>query len=320
MVWWIILGAVAFLVITFFVMLYVMYRIAFYSPHKNQNDFKSVPLGSGFSQFKEKTYAHIDDLLSREFEAVTTTSFDGLTLYGRYYHMKDGAPVYLGFNGYRGTAIRDLCGAAMISKITGQNLLIVSQRAHGESQGHIISFGDKERYDCLSWVEFCKQKFGADVKICLNGVSMGASTVLLASGLNISENVFAIVADCPYSSADIIIKKVLGDMKLPIKVFYPLLCLAGKIYGRFNLKGIDVVDAVKKSKTPILLIHGACDTRVPVSMSEEIACANPLVERHVFPDAEHGMSYMSDEQRYLKTVNEFIERALNKRQEKENDV
>ena len=109
-------------------------------------------------------------------------------------------------------------------------------------------------------------------------------------------------------------------MKLPIKIFYPLLCLAGKIYGGFNLKNIDVVDAVKKSKTPILLMHGACDTRVPVSMSEKIACANPLVERHVFPDAEHGMSYMSDEQRYLKTVNEFVERALNKRQEKENDV
>lgn len=317
MVGWIILGVLFVFTILFFIALYVIYKIAFYSPKKKQNDFKNVPPGSGFGQFKEKTFELIDDLLAREFEEVSVKSFDGLTLYGRYYHAKDGAPIYLGFNGYRGTAIRDLCGAAKIAKTTGQNLLIVSQRAHGESQGHTITFGAKERYDCLTWVNFCKKRFGKDVKICLNGVSMGAATVLLASGLNLPENVFAIVSDCPYSSPKDIIKKEIADMKLSPKIFYPLLCLAGRIYGKFSLKNVDVVQAVKNSKTPILLMHGEKDTRVPANMSEKIALSNPLVERHVFPNAEHGMSYMSDEKRYLKIVKEFVERNLNKSKEGE---
>jgi len=314
MVGWIILGAVAVFTVLFFLALYVMYKKAFYSPHKNQNDFYNVPYGSGFNQFKEKTFEHIDDLLKREYEEVTVTSFDGLKLYGRYYHAKDGAPVYLGFNGYRGTAIRDLCGAAMIAKITEQNLLIVSQRAHGESEGHTISFGAKERYDCLTWIEYCRQRFGEDVKICLNGVSMGAATVLLASGLDLPKNVFAIVADCSYSTPADIIKKTLVEMRLSPKIFYPLLTLAGRIYGKFSLKDVSVIEAVKKSKVPMLVMHGESDMRVPVEMSVKIAEANPLVERHTFPGAEHGMSYMADEQRYLQIVKEFVDRNLNKKE------
>lgn len=308
---YIILGSVLGLALLFFIMLYVIYRITFHSPHKGQNDVYNLPYGAGFTEFNDDMKRLIGYLSARDYEEVCVKSFDGLTLYGKYYHAKDGAPIYLGFNGYRGTPERDLCGAARIVEITEQNLLIVSQRAHGKSQGKTITFGVKERLDVLTWVNFCIERFGKDVKICINGVSMGASTVLFASGLELPENVFSVIADCPYSAPEDIIKKVLKDMRLPVKIFMPLMRLSARIFGRFSLKGANAIDAVKNAKVPILLMHGEEDRLVPVEMSEKIAKTNTLVERHTFAGAPHGMSYMADEEKYLKIVKDFIERSLN---------
>ena len=57
-------------------------------------------------------------------------------------------------------------------------------------------------------------------------------------------------------------------------------------------------------------MHGDADLLVPVQMSDVIARQNSLVERHVFPGARHGMSFMSNETEYLNIVKEFIERNL----------
>ena len=67
----------------------------------------------------------------------------------------------------------------------------------------------------------------------------------------------------------------------------------------------------KKTKTPILIIHGKKDTFVPLSMSQEIIeNASSYKELHIFENAEHGISYMVDPERYAKIVQEFVERIL----------
>mgnify|MGYP006356952321 FL=1 len=43
------------------------------------------------------------------YEEFCIKSFDGLSLYGKYYHYEDGAPIEIMFHGYRGSAERDLC-------------------------------------------------------------------------------------------------------------------------------------------------------------------------------------------------------------------
>ena len=59
---------------------------------------------------------------------------------------------------------------------------------------------------------------------------------------------------------------------------------------------------------PILLIHGEADRFVPCEMSKEIEdnCASHIT-RLTFPDAAHGISYMTDTERYEKAVAEFVE-------------
>lgn len=80
-------------------------------------------------------------------------------------------------------------------------------RAHGSSEGKCLTFGVKERYDCLAWINCAIERFGRDTKIFLYGISMGAATVLMAGGLDLPDNVVGIVADCGYTSPTAIIKK-----------------------------------------------------------------------------------------------------------------
>ena len=52
---------------------------------------------------------------------------------------------------------------------------MIDQRAHGLSEGKTITFGIKERLDCLCWVEYLVERFGKETQILLTGISMGAN-------------------------------------------------------------------------------------------------------------------------------------------------
>lgn len=172
--------------------------------------------------------------------------------------------------------------------------------------------GINERFDCLSWVKYICERFGNDVKIVISGVSMGAATVLMAAELDLPENVIGIIADCPYSSPKEIITKVCCDMRLPANLVYPFVKLSAKLYGHFDLEAADAAEAVCHAKVPVLLIHGEDDRFVPCSMSKKIYDAakssnsNADIIIETFPEAGHGISFMTDAKRY----GEILDRAL----------
>ncbi len=289
---------------------FITYRVAFHSPKKNQNDIYSLPPGEQYQERKEEMLALIRALAPVPCEIVSITSRDGLRLTGRYYHAADGAPLDIGFHGYRGTAVRDYCGVSMISINAGRNLLLVDQRAHSTSQGHVITFGIRERYDCADWCRWAVERFGENVEIYLSGVSMGAATVLMASGLDLPKNVRCIIADSPYTTPVDIIQKVAKDLHLPVWLLMPFTRLGASLFGGFRLKDASSAEAVAHTDIPILLIHGEDDRLVPCEMSETIraACASP-VERQTFADAGHGLSYLMDKPRYIDMVLDFWARC-----------
>jgi len=245
-------------------------------------------------------------------EWVTITAKDGTVLKARYHQIKKGAPLHIQFHGYRGSSSRDFCGGAMLAQSRGHNTLVVEQRAHGKSGGHTVTFGIKEKYDCVDWVRFVIGIFGEDVKILLGGVSMGAATVLMAAGLDeLPHQVKAITADCGYSSPEAIIRKVCRDRGIPDAVGYPFLRLGARLYGGFSLKDGGAVDAVKRAKVPIMIMHGDADDFVPYSMAEELfaACVG---EKYLLtiPRAGHGLAYFYDTERYTNEVAAFKQRAF----------
>ena len=298
-----------FLLILFLGSSFIAFRLAYYN--KNDKDITyDVLTGVGYDQYHEQMIELIKGSDVLPYEEVSIKSFDGLTLKGRLYILDEKAPVHIQFHGYRGQAVRDFSGGVRLPMESGHNVLLIDQRAHGKSEGHVITFGIKERKDVLSWIDFVKTRFGDDVKIALEGISMGAATVLMASNFDMP-NVKAIFADCPYSSPKEIILKVSRSMKLPDFISIPLLSFGALLYGHFIWNSESAVASVKETKIPILIIHGRADRYVPIEMSRKIKEANPNIILEEFDDAAHGMSYLVDMDRYKRLVREFTESKLN---------
>lgn len=293
---------------------YYAYRVAFYVSPRYKQDIYDLPHGEDFREKREILCMCIQRLHELPYEAVTVTASDGKKLFGRYYHTADGAPVQIQFHGYRGSAMRDFCGGTAFARKLGHNALVVDQRSHGHSDGNTITFGVRERYDCLSWANYAYERFGKDTPLILSGVSMGATTVLMASDLALPETVCGIIADCPYSSPRDIIAKVAGEFGLPRKAAAALCSLGAWLYGHFKVSDGSALESVRHTKLPILLLHGDEDQLVPCHMSKEIydACASDK-ELQTFPGASHGMSYLEDPQRYEKVVGDFLSRCLRRR-------
>lgn len=310
LLFWIALGVAVFLITACLVISYICFRMAFYVPKRKgpPSDALEFPQGSVYLQYREKISQWIQETRKLPREVMTVTSFDGLTLYGNYYEYAPGAPIELMFHGYRSTAERDLSGGVQRCFKLGRSALIVDQRCCGRSEGNVITFGIHEHRDCLTWLEHMRKRFGEDVKVILTGLSMGASTVMIAAGApTLPRNVIGVLADCGYSSPKDIIQKVIRDMKLPPTLSYPFIKLGARIYGHFDLEETSPVEALKNSKVPVLLIHGEDDDFVPCDMSrlcyESCTSKKRLV---TIPGAGHGLSYPTDPKRYLTALQEFF--------------
>lgn len=299
------LGVIAAVLITSL----VCFFMAFYAIRKKgkkEPEF-SLPPGVIYEPFSEQMLAFMKETQVMPHREVSIVSHDGLKLYGKYYEYKKGAPIELLFHGYRGKAERDLCGGVQRCFSLGRSALIVDQRACGKSEGHIISFGVNESRDLELWVRYIIRHIDVNAKIILCGISMGASTVLMAANRDLPKNVIGILADCGFSSAKEIIKKVIRVEKgLPANILYPFVRLGALLFGRFNLEENPPIKAVTESRLPIIFIHGDTDDFVPADMSREMydACSSEKTLLMV-KGAGHGLSYLVDPDAYLKTIVDF---------------
>ena len=293
---------------------YVCYHITFKRKLKGPDNPKNGLDLPEYAPFIPKIHYMIDKLVEMPYEEVRIKSGDGLTLYGRYYHKIDGAPIMLKVHGYNGCPVRDFCGGGVESIDKEYNVLLIDQRAHEHSGGKTTTFGIKEKNDVVRWCKYLVKRFGKETKILLYGISMGAATVLMASAhKKLPKNVKGIAADCSYSSPkDIIIKVATEDMHLPGKLCFPIIWIGARIFGRFNLTSDSPVKAVKKTKLPILLLHGMADTFVPYQMSERIYEAAKSNDKKLvlFKGAYHGISYMNNEKVYIGELKAFMERIF----------
>ena len=242
-------------------------------------------------------------------EEVKIKSFDGLTLRGKYYESKKGAPIEIMFNGYRGNAERDMSGGIARCFALERNCLVVNQRSCGESDGDCASFGINESKDCLKWIDFAIEKFGQDVKLIITGISMGGTTVLITAGKTLPKNVVYALADCPFTSAKDIISKVIKDMGLPPKLIYPFVKLSAKLFGKFDLAEDSPIMAVKHATIPIIILHGDKDEYVPYEMGKKLfdECSS---EKAFFTSvgAVHGLAFPENQEGYLQAIRDFEKR------------
>lgn len=303
--------AVVILYFLFLILSLLVYKRVFKADKKHNCDPKVIESRMKGKVDDKRIGYLVDKILLTRHEEVYITSHDGLTLFGRYYHVKDGAPIDIHFHGYRSLSARDCCGVFRISCELCHNVLLVDERAHGKSDGKVISFGINERYDCLEWAKYCENRFGKDCKITLIGLSMGAATVLMASSLELPENVVGIISDSAYTSPVEIIEKVSRDMKIPPSVVSCLAVAGAKLFGHFDLCESTAEREVKKCKKPVLFIHGENDYFVPSYMTRKIYAACDSKKRiSILKNSGHCSGYIFNTERYIKEITDFFDYVL----------
>jgi pimeloyl-ACP methyl ester carboxylesterase len=305
------IGIVIVLCVLMIVGIYAVYDICFSNNKRYMDDDDCLPKGEQYEPYHKMIKMGVELVRDEPYEPVRIMSKDGLALAGKYYHFKEKATVVIFFHGYRCSAIRDGNGMFRFAKEMGYNILMIDQRAHGLSEGKTITFGIKERWDCLCWVEYLVERLGKETQILLAGISMGAATVLMASDVGLPENVKGILADCGYSSPREIIRTVMKDLHYPVGITYWLAKTGARIFGGFDLEETSALLALKNSQLPVLLVHGEDDRFVPCAMSE--ACAN-MGGDHItllkVPGAGHGLSYCVQAKAYEKAIEEFCNKIM----------
>ena len=274
-------------------------------------DSESALKETVFAEFAESIPAANRWLREKGAEDVSVTSFDGLTLRGKWLPAEKPMATIILFHGYHSHHLQDFAGIYEYYHSIGLNLLLVRQRAHGESGGKYVTFGVKERLAVLRWIEFHNRTHGMD-NVFLGGMSMGASTLQFAAGEELPHNVRGITADCGFSSpAEILAHIIRRDFHLPPKLVLPLMEVWARILGGFSFYECNSRETLSRSKTPILFIHGKADDFVPSCMSEFgfAACASEK-ELLLVDDAGHGRSYLYEPERLRNALTDFFKRNL----------
>lgn len=292
----------------------VCFFMIFYSPKRKHPTVDEYPIPEGeiYEVHRDKMVEWTKGTRAMNPRDVSVVSFDGLTLRGKYFEQQKGAPIEILFHGYKGTSERDLNGGVYRCFALGRNALLVDHRAHGYSDGHVITFGVNESRDCLTWIDFVIREIDTEAKIIITGISMGAATVMSACSQDLPSHVIGVLADCGYTSTEDIIKKVMRDMKLPANLLYPFARLGAKVFGKFDPDAVSPIKSMTHCQLPIIFFHGDTDAFVPCSMSEANynACTSEHKRLVVIPGAGHGLCFPVNQETYLAELEAFFKPYL----------
>lgn len=276
--------------------------------------------GTNWETYLPKIQKRKEWMLQQPHQDVSLTSKDGLKLHATYFpaqnrdceegsEKEQGQKLMICFHGYTGKGMSDYVGLSGYYLPKGYGLLLVDERAHGDSEGEYVGFGCLDRFDALQWIALGEKLAGENCQIWLHGISMGGATVLMTSGLKLPESVKGIVADCAFTSAKEVFSHVLKSQYHmwpdPILAISDRLC---KKRTGYSLGQCNAAEEVKKAQVPILLIHGDADTFVPSRMCQEIYrnCKSKK-DMLIVSGASHAESYYKDTEAYERKLTEFLE-------------
>ena len=289
------------------------------SPEKSPDSPKFIQADydytATFANMSEETAVQIResyDWIKNNAEVISIYSHDGLALNAfKLVHKEPVHNYMIVMHGYKANV---LSMALYVKHLydAGYNVIAPGQRGHGWSEGNYIDMGINARYDVTGWILYVNH-LDPDAKIGLYGVSMGAATIMMATGLDLADNVIVAVEDCGYTSVNNIFKNVIhSDFHLPA---FPLVNTASLMcklkYGFFFGEG-NPKKAVANSKIPTLFIHGTKDTFVPFKMHGQLYKAASCPKQALAVDgAVHSRSLHTNTELYWSTVDKFLDGYFN---------
>ena len=299
-----------FFIIIFLVVIIVLVCISFrlYNYALNPKSSKK-----GIFKSNDTKNQRFEDIWIYEYDKKESTyinSFDNLKLHGYIIRRENSNKWAITVHGYINSA-EYMSSIAYKYYNLGYNILMPDLRGHGRSEGNYIGMGWHDRLDIVKWIEFILEE-DRDAKILLHGISMGAATVMMVSGEELPDNVKAIIEDCGYTSVkDELAYKLKSMFKLPAFPILNICSIITKLKCNYYIKEASAVEQLKKSKVPILFIHGQEDKFVPYYMLDELynACKSDK-DKLVIKEAGHAKSEKVNSKLYWEKVNSFINKYI----------
>ena len=191
---------------------------------------------------------------------------EGLNLYGEYYDF-----------GYRRAVIivpgrtESLRYGYYFAKPyveNGYNLLVIDQRAHGESDGRYNTVGFDEHRDLIAWAEYIHNHHEVE-SIVLHGICIGASCSLFAMTSPLCPDyIVAMVAEGMYPTFYDSFKNHMIALKKPTFPYMGLINMWMKLHTGYSMK-YGPVHVIHQYRKPLLMIHSKEDLySLPASAQE----------------------------------------------------
>lgn len=293
--------------------LYYLYHLILVRKKENNFPFRRKKAAEALEVFNQNSERAGAWLLKMQenvgnVELLEITSFDGLKLIARYVKNENSQNTIIFMHGYRSSVEHDFAKAMCYFYKQGYNLLLVDERSHGRSEGTYIGYGVLERYDLRDWMNYLNKKYPQTKNLYAYGVSMGASTVMMATGLELPSNVRAMIADCGFTSPwNIFVKIKTQDMRMPEGVMLQMFDRMCKKRAGYGFKNVSTVDCMRKNQIPMIFIHGTGDTFVPWQMTMENYLACKADKRLILVEnAVHGAAYITNEKQCQEGILPFL--------------
>lgn len=186
----------------------------------------------------------------------------------------------------------------------GFNVFAPEHRGRGASDGIINTFGYLEHKDCLDWLDYLYE-LDSNAEVIVMGESMGGTISLLMTAKD--KRIKAVIEDCCFSNAYYAVRDIMrSKLGIIAGIFMPIINMSMILLTGKSLKVVDAVKAIKDIKVPVLIIHGAKDSKVNVANAHKIHKANTKNRIEIFNDAEHANCIGNDKERYVKILNSFL--------------
>ena len=245
-------------------------------------------------------------------EKIEKESWDGYKLIAQevYAPEEDSHKWVLLLHGYTGWKEEMYPFAAWYNQ-RGYHVLAPDMRCQGESEGDFIGMGWADKRDNRMWIDYILEK-DPEAEIVIHGQSMGAAAALMLTGdEDLPANVKAVVSDCAFTDAYSMFQDKLKEwFHIPA---FPVLDTANlmlQLRGGYDLKEASALEAVKKSRTPTLFIHGTEDEMIDVSMTEELyEAASCEKEILLVEGAGHAQAQDKDPEGYYGAIEGLLGRV-----------
>lgn len=247
-----------------------------------------------------------------EAEKWELVSDDGFKLHADFYPNENSHLYLISVHGFLSDNSSMLNSASLFSDFGDWNFLLPDCRAHGKSEGKYYGIGYLDSLDLFRWIKKITE-YDSEAQIVLIGQSMGGATVLMASGMDIPENVKCIIADCAYSSVvDELSFLIDSNLHIWPEPILAVLEPCFEFVTGYSVKDASPKTALGKCRLPVLFIHGSSDNIVSPAMmiQNEQAIKNSIYEDLIVPGAGHGKSLIFDPILYSATVKSFVEKYV----------